>query len=68
MSTNHLDLVGTVDAARILGLTRGAITRRVSLGQLEPVAVIGKRGTLVFDRTELEAMAREEIRAREAAL
>lgn len=62
MSTNDLDLVGTVEAARILGLTRGAIVRRVSLGHLEPVAVIGKRGTLVFDRAEIEALAREEAR------
>lgn len=53
----NLDLIGTNEAAEILGITRGALNRRCELGQVEPFAEIGKRGTRVFLRSEIEDMA-----------
>lgn len=54
------ELVGTAEAARILGLTRGGLNRRVSLGQLIPAGRIGKRRTNVYRRAEIEALAAKE--------
>lgn len=59
MST--LELIGTADAARILGLTRGGVNRRVELGTLTPYATIGPREIRVYDRAEIERLAEDEV-------
>ncbi|CAB0518887.1 helix-turn-helix transcriptional regulator [Corynebacterium diphtheriae] len=42
------DLVGTVEAARILGVSRGSVNNFVKKGLLTPQARLGKRGTFAF--------------------
>ncbi|MDZ5308275.1 helix-turn-helix transcriptional regulator [Corynebacterium diphtheriae] len=49
--TSSLDappLVGTVEAARILGVSRGSVNNFVKKGLLTPQARLGKRGTFAF--------------------
>lgn len=55
------NLIGAADAARILGITREGLAVAVRKGRIPVLARIGKRGTLVFDRdeVELEAAARK---------
>lgn len=54
------DLIGVTEAAAILGLTKTGIIARVNEGRMTPAAQIGKRGVLVFDRAEVEALAAEK--------
>lgn len=54
------ELIGTTGAAEALGLTRQGILKRISDGRLTPMGAVGKRGTYVFDRAEIEEMARRE--------
>lgn len=54
-------LIGTVDAAAILGLTRQGVLRRVSRGTLTPLARVGRRAWL-FDRGEIEQIAKERAK------
>ncbi|MHC9561328.1 helix-turn-helix transcriptional regulator [Corynebacterium diphtheriae] len=42
------DLVGTAEAARILGVSRGSVNNFVKKGLLTPQARLGKRGTFAF--------------------
>lgn len=59
MFTTARELVGASDAAKLLGLSRSGLHRRVEHGQLTPLGRIGKRGITVFDRAEIEALAKE---------
>lgn len=54
------ELIGTTGAAEALGLTRQGILKRISDGRLTPMGAVGKRGIYVFDRAEIEEMARRE--------
>lgn len=54
------EIIGTTGAAEALGLTRQGILKRISDGRLTPMGAVGKRGTYVFDRAEIEEMARRE--------
>lgn len=58
MSTNTL--VGAEAAARRLGLSRSGFNKAVQEGRIPVAARLGKRGTYVFDRAEIEAIAAEE--------
>lgn len=58
MSTT--ELIGAVEAAGILGISRPGIHKRVKEGRLEPFAKIGQRGVYVFDRADIEAIAQKE--------
>lgn len=53
-------LIGAEDAARILGITKKGVLARLHNGLLEPLAQVGKRGTYVFDRAEIESLACKE--------
>lgn len=53
-------LLGTTGAAEKLGLSRQGVLKRVKEGRLSPIGTIGKRGTYVFDRAEIEALAFKE--------
>jgi excisionase family DNA binding protein len=62
-----LDLVGTAEAARMLGhVDKSTITRWVHDGRLEVAHRLpGKHGALLFRRADIEALAAE--RAAEAS-
>lgn len=54
------ELIGATDAARLLGLSRPGLHRRVKEGRLTPLGTVGKRGTYVFDRAEIDRLAAEQ--------
>lgn len=58
MSTR--ELIGAVEAAGILGISRPGIHKRIREGRLAPFAKIGRRGIYVFDRADIEALAEKE--------
>lgn len=53
------DLIGTVEAARILGKSPRTVHRLVESGQLTPAITApgGFAGAFLFDRTDVEALA-----------
>lgn len=55
------DLVGTVEAAAILGLERSTLSRWVQLGKLTPAHKLpGKNGAVLFHRSDIEDL-RDEL-------
>lgn len=53
----HLHLLGSRDAAKMLGITRQSLNRKVLNGDLKPAGKVGPRGINVFSRSEIEALA-----------
>ena len=53
-------LVGTTEAAQILGITRAAVKKRVAVGTLKPHATIGPGNIAVFDRADIEALKEDK--------
>ncbi|MDK8674491.1 hypothetical protein QP918_03355 [Corynebacterium accolens] len=53
-------LIGTKEAASLLGITRAQVNRRVLTGKLTPLGEFGDRGIRVFDRASIEAIALKE--------
>jgi hypothetical protein len=50
-------LIGSLEASRILGITKPSLTRRVTSGSLHPLAKLdGERGAYVFDRNDIQAL------------
>lgn len=54
------ELIGTNEAARLLGVTRATINRWANSGTLTPAGELGARGIRVFDRSEVERLAAAE--------
>lgn len=55
MATEPLDLVGTAEAAQILGIERSTLSRWIQLGHLAPAQKLpGKTGAHLFRRSDLE--------------
>lgn len=53
------DLIGSVEAAAILGITKPSLTRRIAAGTLAPLTRLdGGRGAFVFDRNEIQAVSK----------
>lgn len=53
-------LIGTREAARVLGLSRSTVNRRAGSGLIPYVEKLpGRLGSYVFDRTEIERLAKE---------
>lgn len=52
-----VDLIGSHEAALLLGMSHGGLTAAVRDGRIEPYARIGARQTLVFDSAAIHAMA-----------
>lgn len=51
-------LIGSTEAARILGIDRSSLTRRARAGRVPVVGKLdGLRGALVFDRAVIEQLA-----------
>ena len=55
-----VDIIGSVEAARLLGITRPTLCRRIASGKIVPLARLtdSSRPIFVFDRSDIEAAAR----------
>lgn len=54
-------LIGAVEAARILGLERSTLTRKIHRGHIKPLAQLdGVRGAYVFDRADVLALGKAQ--------
>lgn len=52
------DLIGTAQAAKIVGVNRSTLTRLVERGEVRAFKPVpGERTPLLFDRSEVEAFA-----------
>lgn len=60
MLMTHMELIGTADAARLLGIGRATVHRWAESGRIRQVGELGKRGIRVFDLAEIEALAEKE--------
>lgn len=57
---NADDLIGTPEAASIIGVSRATMTRWVQSGELEPATKLpGLTGAALFNRADIEAKAAE---------
>ncbi|AYN55958.1 DNA binding protein [Arthrobacter phage Noely] len=62
------DLIGAQEACALLGIDRSTLTRWIQSGSARPLAQLdGPGGAYVFDRTDVEAQARN-IQAATTAL
>lgn len=59
-------LIGVEETAAALGLTRQGVARRVTMGELTPLARVGKRGTLIFSRDIIQQLAEYEHKSKGA--
>ncbi|WP_408936380.1 helix-turn-helix transcriptional regulator [Corynebacterium tuberculostearicum] len=57
---SQIELIGTADAAQLLGIGRATVHRWAESGRLNQVGELGKRGVRVFDRAEIEQLAKQE--------
>ena len=53
----QLDLIGTLEVAELLGVTRATVNRMVNEGTITPTGKIGARGIRLFTRSEIEKFA-----------
>jgi excisionase family DNA binding protein len=55
------DLIGTTEAARVLGKSTRTVHRMVKAGRIAPVMIApgGYVGTWLFDRAQIQALADE---------
>lgn len=69
MPTDTPDLVGTVEAAEIIGCERSSLSRWVALGKLTPALQVGHgaTGAHLFHRSDIESFAAEYTPRRRAA-
>lgn len=52
------DLIGSAEVCSILGVNRATVVRRAKAGTLPVLAQLdGSNGALVFDRSDIEALA-----------
>ena len=59
------DLVGSVEAATIIGVDPSTIARWVERKRLTPVAKApGRYGAFLFSRTQVQRLARERLTSR----
>lgn len=53
-------LIGAATATAILGIDRSTLSRRIRDGKIHPLAQLdGPNGAFVFDRSDVEELARE---------
>ncbi len=54
-----VDLIGSSDAASILGVDRSTLSRWVAFGKIKPVTRVGDgpKPALIFNRADVEALA-----------
>lgn len=52
------DLISTTEVARLLGIDRSGVIKRVKAGDLSPVQKLpGRTGAYLFRRSDVEAVA-----------
>lgn len=57
------DLIGSGGAAALLQVDKSTLSRRVSSGKIKPLARLdGPHGPFVFDRCEIEQLAKESVK------
>ena len=54
MSTT--ELIGVVETARLLGMSRSGVIAAANAGRIPPLGRIGQRKTFVFDRSIIAAL------------
>ena len=60
MPDKHPPLIGTAEAAEILGIDRSTLSRHVAFGKIQPAMQLpGIRGAMLFDRQGVEQYAKE---------
>jgi len=50
------DLIGVDVASEILGISHSATVRRAKSGTIPLLALVGRSGVMVFDRSDIEAV------------
>lgn len=60
MFMTQMELIGTAETARILGIGRATVHRWADAGRIRQVGELGKRGIRVFDRAAIEDLAAKE--------
>lgn len=56
------NLIGVAEASQITGLDKRTLHRKVERGELTPVSKLpGLRGAYIFNRSEIEKLARERV-------
>lgn len=60
MLMTQIELIGTAETARLLGIGRATVNRWAESGRISQVGELGKRGIRVFDRAAIEAIAASE--------
>ncbi|MDQ1202825.1 helix-turn-helix domain-containing protein [Rhodococcus sp. SORGH_AS_0303] len=58
--TDYSDVINAREAARILGLTKSTLQRRIAAGVVPCRKLPGRLGQFVFDRAEIEHLAAEK--------
>lgn len=57
------DLIGSGETAALLCVDKSTLSRRVSSGKLQPITRLdGPHGPFVFDRSEIEQLAKESAK------
>ena len=60
MAPMQADLIGTKEAADLLGCDRSTLTRKVTAGQLAPALRLGgATGAMLFHRSDVLALAEQ---------
>lgn len=59
------DVIGGIEAAELLGVDRGTLTRWMQLGQITPLKKVGARSYL-FSRAAVLAFAEQRAAARQS--
>jgi hypothetical protein len=63
---SNISLIGTAEAAEILGQSRSNFQLLAQKNIVRPFARVGKRRTMVFDRKEIERLAAARRGAKDA--
>lgn len=61
---SNVDLIGSADAATILGVSRSQLQRMAALGEIATATRLSsRRGARLFERSAVEALAAERVNA-----
>ncbi|NIL76775.1 hypothetical protein RhoFasB10_02902 [Rhodococcus sp. B10] len=63
LHVDHMDVIGAAEAARLLGVSKATVNRRAAAGQLTAHKMPGVTGAHLFDRDEIESLAKQKADA-----